>query len=747
MPGDRYSFGPHDRIRFKGATYRPVKKDGREHVFQLVTDGVVTEDHYVRLSDEECRDLFKGREIRVDKAYFSRAQQLLLARGDDSDIGDLSIEEQQTIAWKVEWCTRFERAHAGLDDGDHRPRRTPEDIDAFVEREREAIHRWYRQRFGVPRRLGRRIAGEERKPYDYPGASTLRDWLGRFAAAGHRQEAFRPRYDRCGNRNQLDPRAAAVAAKHVPSYASRGAPRVVDVCMRIDADLEIINKRLPPESRISISERAVRRRIRKLAPVFVDAGRLGIDRAKRKYTPVGPGLVSLDGLTALQRMERVEMDDWEMDLHAVLTHKHVWRTLGEAARHKVNRMRKARVTVRCTVTVGIDVATKCIVGLNVTPFAPSPPGSKSALRSIVVDKEGLAAAAGALSGWPMLASPGEIATDGGPAFRGDFHAGVIRLGIEHRFPGGDPRSRGTVESFFRTFKRFCRKFTGQAFATVVEKGDYPAEEMASLLCGEMQLLLVRFLLDDYHHRPHTSLGGMRPYEAWRRADNDLDPPPDHVQRHIAFGMPVPNRCIDAAGIVFLDAQYVHPEMGLLHGLVGRRRLTIVVDPHDLGSILVLVPADLKARFAGEGDYLLFRNDELDGTTLAERLRENRAAREFERQERLAGAPYRLGAHRALMAASEEARRRAGVPSDEITMEQFERLVRYIERKGAHVVGRRAAPSGEPTNGDDGPGRLGLSVAAPPSARPRVHGPAAAAVAVRASALDTSINMFDDEDDA
>lgn len=743
---DSYRFSCHDRVRIEGSTYRPVTKINDTHVLELIVDNVVASQHHTRLTDAKIKDHFLNRRIRVDRDYYSKAGQLLRARGDDSDLSDLSDQELRTVAWKVEWCVRFERARNGLDDQAIRPRMTPGDLAAFIERERENIHRWYLRTFGEVRPAGRLIAGEARKMYDYPGPSTLREWLSKFAADAYQKRAFRPRYDRCGNRNQLDPRVVAILDKQVPKFASRAKPEVSAIYLGVQSEIDKANARLSEEAKLYVSERAVRRRIRRLTPLFIHLGRKGPDETRRQFTGVGAGLVTLDGLTELSRMERVEMDDWTIDLFAVLTSKHVWRRLDPHNRRKLKQLREQKLTTRCTITVAIEVVTKCIVGLHVSPFGPAVPGSKAALRTIVADKTLLAKQAGALSDWPMLAKPYEIATDGGPAFEGEFADAIVKLGIEHRLPGPDPRTRGTIESFFRSFKRLCRMFTGQAFSNVVEKGDYKSEELASVIVDELLPLIVRFIVDDYHHRVHSSLG-MRPYTAWQQASNQMDPPPDHVQQQIAFGIPLRKRKISASGVRYLHADYVHPQMALLHGLVGRRDLTIVVDPHDMGSILVRLPQDVRDKLSGHGEYLTFDAPDLEGVSVAEHLRSNEAFLAFAAEEELQGRPFRLGAYRALMSASEDIRRRAGVPSDELTWAQYDEFVAAMERRTAQAVLPRAAPSGKATNADDGPDGLGIAVATPKGGRPSgLQRSASTKAGPRASTLDTSINLTSDEDD-
>lgn len=735
MQASRYRLGTHDRIKIAGAAFRPVQKIGREHLLQLVTEGVLRQ-HFRLVSDEEIGELLRNRKMRIEENHYSLARQFLLTRGDDSNLHGLEEDELRTIAWKTEWCRRFEDAQA-----EGRFRRSPRDLQSFIEQSKDSIHRWYIAEFRSARPLGREFKGEERKTFDYPSPTTLRYWLNRYAAADRRRNAFRPRYDNCGNKKQLDPRVSEIVERNVNRFASRARPRIVDIYEAVEAEIDELNQGLPEGPKVYVSERAIRRRIRRLPPLFVDLGHLGADRTKKKYSPVG------SGLGELARMERVEMDDWEMDLQAVLKHKHVRYFVTDQARSAANKLRRMKITVRCTITAAIDVATKCVVGLAVSPFSPSTAGSKSALRSIIADKSELAVSAGAKSTWPMTARPCAIVTDGGPAFRGEFSESVSKLNIEHSLPGGNPRNRGTIESFFRTFKRFCRQFTGQAFSNVVEKGDYPSEQLASLVVEDLERLLTRFIVDSYHHRPHRGLGGDRPYNAWTKARNDLNLPPDHIQRQIAFGVELQDRAISATGIRYLHVDYKHPKMGVLFGLVGKERLTVIVDPHDMGTMLVLVKDGFRGHFADEshGDFLIFTAEGYQGTSVADHFRSRRILREFEREQAALGAPFRLGAFRAIRQEAEEARIRAGIPSEEVDAKTFRNFVRHIERKGAIAVEPRLEPSGEPMSMDDGLVGVGTLVAgSEPPPKPKVSGTSQSPG--RPSILPQSINLYDDESD-
>ncbi|MCJ2026448.1 hypothetical protein [Methylobacterium sp. J-067] len=715
MTPQRYKLGRNDRVTIEGVHYRPDGKQGRVHLLRHVVKGAILDSAVKPLTDEELVTLDTGNLIRIETGYYSKAYQLLSKRAEGTDLSDLHDLDEETlrgVAWKVEWCARYNLALAGLDGHTRTWSKTPEDMAAFVAAERETIHRWYVETFGVSRPPGRKIKGLQRKTYDWPGSTTLRGWIALLEAGEGQPGVFRPQYANSGNRSQIDPRAVGIVKKHVDRYASGARRRPREVHADIEADLRILNRTLPAECQVTVGETAVRRRIKKLPAILIDLAHLGEKRTALKYAPVGKGTHSVDGLTPLARMDRVEMDDWEMDLFTILKDKRVHPGLGRKAKDEARRLRKNRVTVRCTVTAAIDVVTKCIVGLHVTPFPPSAAGAKSALRSIVVDKNPLAALARTTSDWPMRARPLEVATDGGPAFKGDFHATLGKLQVEHRLPGGDPRSRGTIESFFRNFKALCRMFTGQCFSNVVEKGDYQSQELASLLAEDVLLRVVRYVVDVYHHTPHSGLGGMRPYEAWRRADNDMDPAPDPTARHIAFGLAVPNRVIAADGVTYLHTQYKSPDMGKLHALIGDVRFGIVTDPNDMGTVFVRVPKQARAHFPNHGAYLPFTAPDLEGVTLAEYLRGNRGLLRFQRQEKLAGNPFRLTAIQDLMREAEAARRKAGVPSDVVSEDQLRRMLKFVERKGVQAVTARPAPSGPRMTGEIGPGMLGISMAAP-----------------------------------
>ncbi|MBS3652081.1 DDE-type integrase/transposase/recombinase [Pseudaminobacter sp. 19-2017] len=665
-----HKFGRHDRLVIDGQSFRADRKVKDTHVLQPVTGDLIAEDYFITKTDGEINALIGAKRMRIDEGYYSKAIGILRVGFDNSDLSDLSDEEHRTVAWKKEWCVRFLNA-AAYPENSWRPCRTIPDCTRFVTENRDRMDRWFLDKFGVRRRPGRRLRGEVRKAFDYPSGATLKVWLRLFIAGHCRMESLSPHYSNCGNRNQLDPRAAEVIAIEAQKFASTLKPKMADICQNIESVLDKKNKKLPEHQQIYASDNAVRRRIHLLDPFMVDAGRKGTDYALRKYTPVGMGL------RVTTALGRVEMDDWEVDLHTLIEKSSVWKRLKPKHRKLVPR-------VRLTLTGAIDCASRCIPGLNLSVNSPSTATAKPALRSIMVDKTELATAAGAKASWHMHGRPGEVATDAGPEFGNEFDDAATHVNITHTTPEQDPRKRGTIEAFFRTFKRLCRYFAGRAFANVVEKGDYPAEELAALTVGEFYRAVIVFIVDYYHLRPHRGLEGRTPYNKWLELEKEgLPPAPSDEQLAIAFGLPRKQRSISKHGIEFIGISYNSNELSGLYKLNGSKKVDIIVEPEDLGYVFVKIPKQFRGRIKGvpeDRHYLKVHSvgGIGQGKSLATVLLAKKAVRDLVKKEAEAGRLIRIEAHRRFLDLAEDVRKRAGIPTHEITAKTLDLIEHRVD---------------------------------------------------------------------
>lgn len=678
MPTRKYTFGAQDRLVIEGAAFRVDRFEDGAHILELVQGGV-PKNMFVPKTDEEVDALFQAGRMRVDQDYFSRALATLRNRHDDSDLSSLDEEALRTIGWKTEWCVRFLTAYQDTNDP-RRPRMTPGDMDAFILAEKDRMLQWHVDRFGVGRPPGRRRAGERRKPFDYPSASGLRLWLESFAAGEYRMEAFRPKYRKCWNRKQIHPAVLEIVNRHVPRYAASNRPAIIDIHGDIEGQIKQLNAARPEGMQLPlVSERAVRRRVHALPRLRVEAGRSGEEAALRKFLPVG------HGLQVTVPLDRVEMDDWTMDMQTLLSRTRAWRNMSRSDRARVPR-------VRCTVTVAIDVASRCIVGFNMSPMSPSGATSRAALRTMVSpNKQKFAQYLKCEAAWSMYGRPRIVVTDEGPAFQDDFHNALRHCAEERLRPGMDPRMRGTVEAFFRRLKAFCRRYAGQTFANPVIKGDYDSEANACMLFDDLEAELIRYIVDIYHHSPHRGLGRATPASVWEdrmgRRRPDLSP----RQLAVTFGFRV-KETLGAHGIHHLGVAYVSDELSGLFADIGNRKLPVVVDPYDRGRIFVRVPDNKRDTIPSlhGGDYLEVPSagDEHRGRTLAEEFAARDDLRAAAKIASKAGEPIVINAFAALGEKAEAARKRAGLPRVELTQGDYDRILRVLRARSRKALEKR-----------------------------------------------------------
>ncbi|UZX13702.1 Mu transposase C-terminal domain-containing protein [Methylocystis sp. MJC1] len=172
---------------------------------------------------------------------------------------------------------------------------------------------------------------------------------------------------------------------------------------------------------------------------------------------------------------------------------------------------------------------------------PSPKSALKALKLAMSDKTRVAKAYGASADWAARGLPVLIAADNGSSFiDADFRETVARLGITILYtPAGLPQLRATIERIFRTLTlEAIAPYTGRTFENPVRRGDYPAEARATLTFEELAQALTLAVVDIYHNKPHSGLGGETPLNAWRRLVDKYGapPPPDRLTMIVEFGI-------------------------------------------------------------------------------------------------------------------------------------------------------------------------------------------------------------------
>ncbi|QIR85102.1 DDE-type integrase/transposase/recombinase [Paracoccus sp. AK26] len=356
----------------------------------------------------------------------------------------------------------------------------------------------------------RRKAGKKVSQVGCPSPRALRTWIKNYERDGI--AGLRDNRSRSGKKGP-DLLKVEVDMLHEAAreYASSQRPSKKMIHQRLAARIREENRgRSDSGERLlrTPSRSTLERAIRKIDPLLVYAGRYGEDAALRYARTVG------SGLTHLRPLQRVEIDECEMDLMVILALSGAGRALSEEERE---RMGLTGEKVRVWVTIAIDCATRCILAMKIS-LNPSQHSGLEALRMIIEDKSVWADAVGALSAWFMCGRPEEICSDNGSAYLSwAFRTAAEDLGIRvTRTVAKVPQMRGTIESIFSTIAQdLIARLTGRTFGSILERGDHPSEANAALTLDDLAFALVRWVVDIYHRRPHSGLGGRSPAQMWK----------------------------------------------------------------------------------------------------------------------------------------------------------------------------------------------------------------------------------------
>ena len=329
------------------------------------------------------------------------------------------------------------------------------------------------------------------------------------------------------------------------------------------------------------SRETVRLEVRKLDPFEVDVARYGLDEACKRNAPVGKGL----DLT--RPLERVEMDEWKVDLMNLLATSGIWSILSDEEKASLG-LEEGKKT-RWYLTAAICTTTRCILAMKLSR-APSARSAMQTIDMIARDKGQWTDAVGALTPWNMSGTPELIVTDCGSAFIDfDTRVGAADLGINiDAGPAGMPKFRARIERMFGTMAdNFIGRFTGRTFSNTIVKGDYDAEERAALTIEDLSEALVRWVVDVYHRRPHAGLNGETPRNCWNRlvAKYGVAPMPSVELRRKALGTRL-ERTVTRKGISVLGIRYHSETLARWFTHATSKKVRIRFYSEDIGAIAV-----------------------------------------------------------------------------------------------------------------------------------------------------------------
>lgn len=243
------------------------------------------------------------------------------------------------------------------------------------------------------------------------------------------------------------------------------------------------------------------------------------------------------------------------------------------------------------VTAGIDVFSRCIVGLVITLEAPSALSVGLCLAHVVTDKRAWLERLGVEAAWPMAGKPDELYLDNAAEFKSEaLRRGCEEHGITLRYrPPGRPHYGGIVERVIGTLMEMVHELPGTTFSNPVQRGSYDSEERAVLTVAELEKWLA-VAVASYHGQVH---GTTRQTPQARWAAGIEQGAPTLVANETAFlvdFLPVIRRTLTRTGFVI---DHVHYFSDALKPWIARRgrldRFVIRRDPRDISRIWVLDP--------------------------------------------------------------------------------------------------------------------------------------------------------------
>ena len=570
-------------MRFRLSEVDCVTISGADHIVASQdADGIILQrldvkDICLPFSHAEFVRLLAAPDVSLKRSHFSSPSAARRLQNDQRYLASLAAPTRDQVLWKEAWIGAvLATCRAG------EVKRTEASLAAFMptltlrvaEIERKS------QRAFTPARVGRPV--ELRDP---PSAKTLLRWLRTYEKLGATPLALL-RKRRCAStyRQKFCAEATSLIRKGLDKFLVRGGPKPAQIIKDITKDFQAANAQRALDGKAPLTipcANSIRAAIKKLDPFEVVAQREGLEVARRKF-----GFYE-NGLSAEHPLQRVEMDDWEIDLMSLLGESGALDGIEDDQRAKLDMGRR-------WICVAIDCATRVILGFRITD-KPSTAAAVDVLRLITEDKTPIAAAAGCQSDWSQHGSPGAAVTDQGSTFIAPaFRSAVADLGASSECPpAGVPKLRSRIERVFRTFAhQLAPMLIGRTFSNPVERGDYPTEQTAAYTDDELAKIFTLFVVDIYHNSPHAGLRGETPANAWKRlaSEQGVSPPPDANHRRVVFGLEV-SRKLDRLGVRAFGINYTCPELQtlMMHGR--QRELALRIDPQDLTHVSVLIGHD------------------------------------------------------------------------------------------------------------------------------------------------------------
>jgi putative transposase len=349
--------------------------------------------------------------------------------------------------------------------------------------------------------------------------------------------------------------------------------------------------------------------------------------------------------------------------------------------------RTGKLLGRPWLTAIIDRLTRVICGIHLSWEFPSYASVQRALAHAMWPKD-LTPFADLKNDWPVCGVPDIIITDQGREMKSislaeaeqSMHFEVVRLKRKR------PWLKGRIERAFKTIhiQVFSHKEGAIVYKGIRDLDHYNPQKSTELTLGDLRRDLLKWIVDEYHQTPHSSLRapgtGLKeaPIDAWKRevAIHRVRPPRSWSEIIQLIGTAT-TRTIQKPGVKLFGLTYWDRR---LNNLLARRggkemRWPIRVDPFDIGRLWLF------DNHPTEGGWLQIqctRQDLSDGVSIYQHREHRRLAYKNKRGGNLTEAAI-------LKAKQKREEQFRKVMSEVTSVASATREARYGHRNGAYFT--------------------------------------------------------------
>lgn len=355
-----------------------------------------------------------------------------------------------------------------------------------------------------------------------------------------------------------------IAAEIEQFHLTRPKPRLSQLVRRIK--FACLERNLLPPARKTIAARVAAIDRERLV-----AARDGRKAAEDRYLPIA------GSYTADCPLQIVQMDHTLADI--IIVDEHFRKPLG-----------------RPTLTLQVDVATRCVPGFYISLEGPSATSVGMAIRQAVLPKADWLQEREVEIDYPIFGIPNTLHLDNAKEFHSRaLERGCQQHGIELKYrPKRTPHYGGHIVRLIGTTIGEVHLLPGTTFSNIKAKGDYDAEGRSCMTLKDFERWFT-LQVGIYHGSIHRELG-VPPLTAWADAFSTPALParlPADQARFLLDFLPFEMRNIRRVGIELFHAFYWH---GALANLVANcdRKLPVKYNPLNLSAVYVELP---------DGEYL------------------------------------------------------------------------------------------------------------------------------------------------